>query len=283
MTLYEEIYHNTPELSKFYRFEGYTSHNRFMQLDDMNITSFLNYIYFSGNQKHHMYYVAKRLRQLISREVLKDTDLKFDKKTLLDQGSFNEIANCISNYSFDGKIVSLELSVSPLMNQLLDKNSISNRMKVRNDRRIERVDYNTYRGGYGFCEEWLRVFDLLTFFKSYRRITNDNMLDFLYMQRRNLIESAAILNAVSFLLDPKSLVIKPNEKIFSDFSKYELMDALEKIIEDELYFPSSILAPNPSEEIKRIIQAYNLERSNFLKLSDTIYQKNLTKTLIKKP
>lgn len=108
MTLYEEIYHNMPELTTFYRFEGYTSYPRFSQQEDISIASTLNYIYFSENQKHHMYYVAKRLRQLITKEILKDTDLKFDKKTLLDAGSFNEIAKYIANHSFDDKMLSIE-------------------------------------------------------------------------------------------------------------------------------------------------------------------------------
>lgn len=279
MTLYEEIYYNMPNLSKFYRFEGYTSYPRFSIENNLNIENMLNYIYFSGTQKHHMYYVAKRLRQLISNEILKDTDLKFNKKTLLDSGSFNEIVKYIESFSSDYKMLSIEFSVSPLINQLIDKNYISNRRKQENDRRIERVDYNTYKGGYGLCEEWLRIFRLLTFFQSYRRITNDNLLDFLYMQRRNLIESKAIFNSVSFLLDPKNLVVKPNDSIYSDFSKYELMDTLQKIAEDGLYFPESILAIDQDEQIRRIIQEYNLEREFFLTLSNSIYQRNLSKKL----
>lgn len=281
MTLYEEIYYNMPELSKFYRFEGYNSYPRFDIDNNLNLENMMNYLYFSTTQKHHLYYTAKRLRQLISTEILKDTDLKFNKRMLLDTGSFNEISKRIENFTNDYKMLSIEFGVLPIMNELMTKNFISNREKRESDRRIERVDYNTYKGGYGLCEEWLRVFRILTIFQSYRRITNDNLLDFLYMQRRNLLESKSTINSVSFLLDPRNLVIKPNNDIYSDFSKYKLMDALQRIVVDGLYFPGSILATNKDEQIKRIIQKYNIAREQFLSLSNSIYQRNLSKKLTK--
>lgn len=282
MTLYEEVYYNMPELSKFYRFEGFKSYPRFSNQKDIYMQNSLRYVYFSRTQKHHMYYVIKRLKQLINEEVLKDTDLKLDKQTIVDSTLFNEITKYIENFSFDDRMLSIEFSVSPLMTQLLDKNTISNRCKKTNDRRIERVDYNhRHGGGLGFCDEWLKVFELLTFFYSYRRITNENILDFLYMQRRNLLQAQSILNSVSFLLDPRTIVIKINDKIYSDFCKYELMDSLQKITEDELYFPESILAHDQNESIKSIVGEYILQREYLLELSETIYQKNLSKTLKK--
>lgn len=281
MALYEEMYYNMANLSKFYRFEGFSTHSYFSFQESECLTNVLNYVYFSRTEKHHYYYVTRRLRQFIFQEILDDNKNCHLKKRLLDSGSFSEILKCIENYSFDDKLLSIEFSLSPIMKQLLFKNTVSNRFKTTNDRRVEKVDYNTYGGGYGFCEEWLKVFNLLTYFYSYRRITKDNILDFLYAMRRNVIEGKTIINPVGFLLEPRNRVIKVNNKIYSDFSKYELMDALQNIVEGGLYFENSIFAVDSNEKIRRIIRDYNFERECLLELADSIYQRNLTKTLQK--
>lgn len=275
MTLYEELYHSMPKLPKFYRFEGFNSFPYFNFQGDEYITNILHYIYFSKNEKHHAYYVSRRLKQLIANEILRDTDLKFDRKSILDMGAYTEMEKCIENYSLEDKLLSIELSLSPLISELIQKDVVSNRRKTENDRRIEKVDYNTYGGGYGFCEEWLKVFNLLTVFYSYHRITKEDMLDFLYMFRRNLIRPKTFDNPVIFLSDPKNRVIKVNNKIFNDFSKYELMDALQRIVESQCYFPDSIFSENPEEQIRRIIQEYNGEREHILELSDSVYHRSL--------
>lgn len=275
MTIYEEVYYNTPDLSKFYRFEGFNSYPYFQFQEDTYLTNILNYIYFSGSEKHHMYYVTKRLKQLISELTSKNVGCQFNKAALLDPLSFNEIEKYIENYSFGDKLLSIEFSVSNLINEMLYKNTINNRRKILNDRRIEKVDSHIKGGGYGFCDEWLSVFNLLTFFYSYQRITYDNILDFLHVYRRNLIESKEILNPTAFLLNPKNRVIKLNNKICCDFSKYELMDLLQKIVEQQNYFPNSIFSEDSNKQIKRIVQEYNLERERILELSDSVYQKTL--------
>lgn len=281
MTLYEEIYHNMPKMPKFYRFEGFRSfpyHSEYGQLINM-----FNYIYFSATEEHHMYYVERRIRQLIREEILKDTDIKINTKTLLDPGAFNQIIRCIEDYPHEDKLFSIESSVSPIMIELLYKNSVRNQRKtVEDDRRIERVDSRKYGGGYGFCQEWLTVFNLLTVFNSHRRITTENIIDCLDGYRRNLIAVKRIIKPTSFLLDPKNLVINLNPKIYDDFSKYELMDALQKISEYQLYFPDSILATDTNEQIRRIIHEYVCQREHILELSDSIYNKHLTKTLTNK-
>ncbi|MBQ8681978.1 MAG: hypothetical protein IJ509_03605 [Bacilli bacterium] len=273
MTLYEELYHNTPNLSKFYRFEGLNSYPYFCFQNEQYLTNIIKYIYFSKNEKHHMYYVTKKLRQLISKEILKDMDLQFNKKVLLDSRTFAEIERYIENYSFEDKMISIEFSLLPIIDSLLDKNTISNRRKHANDRRVEKVDSNIHSGGYGFCEEWLKVFNLLTLFYSYRRITNDNILEFLHIYRRNLIETKNFINPVSFLFEEKTRVVKINNKIYCDFNKYELMDALERIVEYQLFFPESILGENPYEQIKKVINEYTLKREHILKLSDSIFKR----------
>lgn len=275
MTLYEEVYYNTPNLIKFYRYEGYASHPYFQFQEGKYLTTILNYIYFSKNEKHHMYYVEKRLKQLISEEVLKETEIEFNKENVMDSEAFSEIERCVENHSFENKSLSIEFSTSPIMTKLLSKNTINNRAKISEDRRIERVDRTLHGGGYGFCEDWLRIFEILTYFYSYHRITTEDMLNFLYMYRRNLLERKYIFNPTSFLLDPKSRVIKINDKIYSDFTKYELMDALQRVAEGRLYFPESIFKDNPDDKIKQLIQEYTIERENLLQLSESVYNKRV--------
>ena len=92
-----------------------------------------------------------------------------------------------------------------------------------------------------------------------------------------MIKQERTLNATKFLLDESCRTIKINEKIYNDFSKYELMNALEIIVEKELYFPGSMFSKNPDQSIKKIIQAYTHEREHLLELSESIYRRKLNK------
>ena len=152
MTLYEELYFNTPDLSKFYRFEGIHSFPHFCFQKDEYLTDMSRYIYFSKSAIHHTYYVTRKLKRLISLEILKDTDYFFNKKTLLDNTIFKEIEKKIENYLIEDDLLSIEFSFLSIMNEMLEKNSISNRRKEADNRKIEKVDHNIYGGGYGFCD-----------------------------------------------------------------------------------------------------------------------------------
>ncbi len=271
MTIYEETLMNLEdELVKLYRFEGYNSYS-YHSPTSFPITS--NYIYFSKNQNHHFYYVDKKLKKMISKEI---SNGYLNKKNILNPEKFNFLINGIENYLFNQKLVSIEFSCSNLINMLLRKNTIkfSDKEKFR-DRRIERVDYRKYGGGYGFCDEWLKILQSLTYFKSYQRITKENIIDFLYRYRQNIIETKKVVNPVEFLLKPEYKVVQINQDLFSDFSKYELINSLQAIVEKKLYLPSSIFCNNSQEIIKKIMQQYSAERENILALIDKNYKKQL--------
>lgn len=275
MTLYEEVYSQIPELDRFYRFEGYRSFPYFTFERSSHLTRSDNYIYFSSGMKHHNYYVTRRMKQLISNEVLAGTGLKLSRESLIDKGSYNEILSKVRNYSSTAKLLSIECSVSPMMNELLVNNTVSNHKKGTNDRCVERADRKIYGGGYGFCDAWLEVFDLLTYFQSYRRITTANMIEFLQLHRRNVLNGKVCVNPVSFLSDNGSLVVGMNPRLYSDFSKYDLMDSLQTIVDDKLFFSDSLFADDPDEEIKRIVQGFNIEREGILEKTRKVYQKRL--------
>lgn len=275
MTLYEEVYDQMSELDRFYRFEGYRSFPYFTFEHGGHLTRNDNYIYFSSGMKHHNYYVTRRMKQLISNEVLHGTGLKLSREFLVDKGSYNEILGMVRNYSSTAKLLSIECSVSPMMNELLEDNTVNNHKKGTNDRCVERTDRRIYGGGYGFCDAWLEVFDLLTYFQSYRRITTANMIEFLQLHRRNILNGKICVNPVSFLSDNSSLVVGINPRLYSDFSKYDLMDSLQTIVDDKLFFRDSLFAANPDEEIRRIVQGYNSEREEILEKTHKVYQKRL--------
>lgn len=105
------------------------------------------------------------------------------------------------------------------------------------------------------------------------------MLDFLYALRRNLLNPDLEINLISFLLDPRNQNIRINNKLYSDFTKYDLMNALQNIVEKGLFFPESYFAENPNESVKKIIQAYTRERECILELTENIYERNLKREL----
>lgn len=70
-----------------------------------------------------------------------------------------------------------------------------------------------------------------------------------------------------------------NETLKNDFSKYELMNALESILEKELFFSESYLGTKGSEGIKKIVQDFSLERETILALLEENYKRRLIKKL----
>jgi hypothetical protein len=275
MTINEKIYYQLPDLIKMYRFEGGNSVHRFSFNENGINPDDLNYIYFSKSIKHHEYYVKKKIIKIINDDILENySNLKLDHTAFLKPDSFKKIIKVIENHPLDNKTFSIEFSLSQTFNELLKNNHINNRNKKALDRRIEVVDTTKYKGGLGFCDEWLEVFNIFTYFYSYQRITKENILDFLYAYRKIITEGAKI-DPTGFLLNRKNCVIKVNEKIYYDFMKYELMNALQNIVDNNLYFEKSILDENPQEQIKKIIKKYCNEREMILELYESEYQKTL--------
>ncbi len=100
------------------------------------------------------------------------------------------------------------------------------------------------------------------------------MLDYVYALKRNAGTSFKV-NVTRFLLDATRKSFKINASLYNDFMKYDLMNALQNIVEKELYFPESYMGEKPLEFVKKIIQTYTLERENMLELIEYTYQRNL--------
>lgn len=275
MTLYEELYYQLLDYPKFYRFEGAKSFNHFSFEKGEILPNVDIYVYFSASSKHHFYYAAKRLKQLIDKEILYETKYAITKRTIVNSEKFQGIVNKIENTFLEEKLFSVECIVSPLMRQLITNNCIKNSLKEHGDYRIERVDNRQSGGGYGFYGEWLEVFKTLTYIHTYYKITKEDLIKFVYAFRQKIINPNFKISIVSFLADPHKRIITLNDNLQNDFSKYELMNALQGILEKELYFPSSYLGMNEEDGIKKIMQDYTLEREYLLTLLEENYERKL--------
>lgn len=257
-------FENYRNLSTFYRFEGASSFHYYDFSKENYLSSFCNYVYFSKSRLHHNFYVRQKLRQLIDREILADTDFKLTKNTIVSSGKYKEIIKKIEMFQLDDEM-SIEAKTSPLFKVLLKNNYTYRHLKNDNISFIERVD--TKRpgdGGYGFSNEWLEVFDLLTYFYCYQRITKNDLLYYIEAFRYNVISNCERLNPVKFLESSDRRVIKINEKLYNSFSKYELTDVLERIKRKGVYLPNSYIDIYQDEAIKRIVSEYSLERERIL-------------------
>lgn len=279
MTLYEELYYQLSDLPKFYRYEGLGSFTHFSFKEQTLLPRTDNYVYFSINSKHHFYYVAKRLKQLINKEMLYETKYTITKNVVVNNEKYQEIMKNIENAPLEEKPMSIEFVVSPLIKQLLTNNYIRNFRKEHGDYRVERVDNAQSGGGYGFYGEWLAIFKVLTYMYAYQKITKEDLINYVYAFRQKVINPKLRVSNVSFLSNPNKRVVTLNETLKNDFSKYELMNALESTLEKELFFSESYLGTKGSEGIKKIVQDFSLERETILALLEENYKRRLIKEL----
>lgn len=198
MTLYEELYYQLSDLPKFYRYEGLGSFTHFSFKEQTLLPRTDNYVYFSINSKHHFYYVAKRLKQLINKEMLYETKYTITKNVVVNNEKYQEIMKNIENAPLEEKPMSIEFVVSPLIKQLLTNNYIRNFRKEHGDYRVERVDNAQSGGGYGFYGEWLAIFKVLTYMHAYQKITKEDLINYVYAFRQKVINPKLRVSNVSF-------------------------------------------------------------------------------------
>lgn len=276
MTIFEEVYYELSNFPKFYRFEGtHTFRNYDFETQKPFLSNVDNYIYFSNSLTHHYYYIQKKLRQIIEKDILYEMKYTLQNKTVINNETFQFIVSQIESYFLEERQTSIEFITSPIIKKMFYKNYILNSKKESGIPYIERVDTTKQGGGYGLCQEWLEVFYLLTYIYRFQKLTKQDLFDYLYALRRNYCSPFKV-NVVGFLQDKTRQTLKINETLFDDFKKYDLMNALESIVEKRLYFPDSFLAKNPSLFIKQSIQMYTLEREAILEMLDSSYQRKMS-------
>ena len=277
MTLYEEVASTFNDYPKFYRFEGW---NIFTNYDFFNKKDFLlsqnKYIYFSRTYQHHLYYVSKRINQLIGAEILKEKKL-VNKNIFIDTEKFQYILGKVEKTPKLPLLTSIEFKTSPLITTLFEKNVVMNVLKKEHGTYIERVDVKKYDGGYGMKGEWLEVFNLLTYFYRYIMLDKTSLIDYLHLLREYLLNPWYVKNAPEVLFAKSKSITEINPKVKNNFSKYELMESLLRIMEQKLYFPNSYLAKNPKKVVKKVVQTYTTEKEQILETIDSVYKRNLKK------
>ncbi len=271
----KNFYLHCSEIPKYYRFEGKNSFSHF----DFSNRNFLDgtdhYIYFSKTEKHHFFYVARRLRQLIEKDILSSTPYSFKKSMIVDKESFQKMIQLIECAPIDERQISIEFTVSPLFSKLLSHNATSIGEKHSGEQYVERVDVRKFGGGYGICGEWLELFHFFTYFYAYQKINRMDLIHFLYAYRNNMIHQSFKASTVPFLLDIERRTIEENSGVSSFFRKYELMDLLERILEKKLYLPNSFLGEHQMDGVKQIILEYLKEKEEWEQIREYSSYKKL--------
>lgn len=254
----KQFYLQCSEFPKLYRFEGTKSYHHF----DFSSKNFLNhtnhYIYFSKTLKHHSFYTAKRLRQFIENELLEGKKFAL-KQSIADIDQFQKMIQMIECSPLEEQ-TSIEFTTSPIFFKLLADNTTFHSEKAKGEHLAEKVDGKQSGGGYGFCDEWLELFQFFTYFYVHQRIRRNDVINFLYAYRNKILHHSFPSSLVPFLIDGTKKVIEEKPQMFSSFNKYELMDILERILAKGLYFPNSFLGEQQEDGIKKIVAEYLMEK-----------------------
>ena len=256
--------------TEFYRFQGSNSFEYF-NIKSNKFDDSKHYIYFSGTRNHHYYFTIRRIRQQLNKVVLNDTPYNISNKELKNEESFKKITNIVLNQENIKNLKSISLIIDKNYYQLLKENSVYNMVKKQSPYLIERVDRKLYGGGYGVSNAWLDVLNDLTLFSSCIRITSIDILNILKNMRREKKLASPYL--ISNILDTKERTYRMSDNLYNDFHKYNIMNDLETIYEQKMYFEDSSFGRNPSTNIRDILTSYQKTREKILRLADNSYHK----------
>ena len=223
--------------------------------------------------------MKRKLIKLLKEKILEQYELKISKKNLVNLKTFQIICSAIEQYNLNEENFSIEIRTLPVFKFIAENNTIKNLKKVASFSLIEKADSTKHGGGYGLKAEYLEIFDILSVFYSYFKITKEDILTFLYYYRQRLSMISSDNDPLYFLINPNRRTIKLNVSLSCNFTKYRLLNALETIVANNLYMPNSNFAKNPNEFIRQVVQEYNMARENILELSSNIYTRKLKENL----
>ena len=112
-----------------------------------------------------------------------------------------------------------------------------------------------------------KIISYLTFFIAEKRISREELLQLLSNMR--VTGEVNKKDNIDFLLNNSNNYnyhINPN--IFSTFNKYQVIEALEEIIEKSLLLEDSLLAKQPQKTIKEVVSKYEKGREKVLSSLD---------------
>lgn len=248
-----------------YRFQGGNSFECF----DIKTSKFVDssrdsYVYLSNSLDHHKYFTIKRIRQLLNKQILKEEELQISCKDLRNNDTYPRIKNLVLNSEKLQDMYSVCLLCDNNAVTLMKENSFPQNKKIIG-KSLERVDRRVYGGGFGVASEWKDLLTCLTYFNGYQRIDRNSIITLL----ANMRTSGRVNNKenIEFLFtNPSYYHFEPSPKLESDFTKYEIINALEQILENSTYSPESTLAENPNKTIKKVVEDYERGREKVLTL-----------------
>lgn len=248
------------DVKVLYRFQGGNSYPSFEVTGSrVQTNNSTQYVYFSKSYDHHCYFVSKRLKQLVSRMVLENSGQSFNATNLANYEFYKRLQREISVSPKVDDLNSIRFMIEPSFLGLIESNYEFNHNKSKDSKFIERVDRRVYGGGYGLCEEWLKLFNTLTILYSIKAITRNDLLFMLNAMRcgnKTRTESVAFLNE-----GPRNVII--NEELYSSFTKYKIKEEFDEILDKKLYKGDSEFGKNHKVLIKKITDDY-------LKLRDKV-------------
>lgn len=266
MALYKDVIRQLNDVEcvkELYRFQGGNSFKCFDYKKNIVNDNNSGYIYFSTSLDHHKYFTMKRLKQLLHDVALKDTKYRINSHNIFNDDSFNEIVRLILNCK-NIESQSFKLIYDSYFLKLLRQNAYNQETKSCS-LAIERCDRKVYGGGYGIKDEWINLLQYLTFFSARKEINRNDLIEFL----KNIRKTGKISqkdNLDFILKNYSSYIYTLNKDLINDFTKYDITNTLEMIIEKGLCVPSSDLSKSPTKTIKDIVNHYQKGKEMTLKL-----------------
>ena len=264
MSLYKDIYYELEyhNLTKeYYRFQGAKTLSR-LNIGGENDSC---YIYFSNSLDHHMYFTIKRLKQTIHRDLLDEKGFGISSQNLRNSDINPIIKKFVLSTDKLSDLYSYRLVVSHSLEGLMKENCVLNEEKNNGIPYIKRADRRVYGGGYGVSCEWKELFQYLTFFSAKAKISRKDLLELL--QNMKISGRMNRKDNISFLLgNDDRYIYEINPYLMSDFNKYNIINALEAILEKKMVLEASSLATSPKKCIKSVVEEYERGREKTLEL-----------------
>ena len=274
MTLYRhaiyELNHDNI-VKEMYRFQGANSYEHFnIRTSRYNTDTEESFLYFSKSIDHHEYFTIKRIRQLLNKVLEEESEYRVTTKDLINQDSFTSIKNIVINTPKLEDLYSIKLVVNRNIDQLLKENSFKQEEK-RKVGSVEKVDRRVYGGGYGLTKEWKELLYYLTYFTSFHTIDRKDIVKLLTNMRRTGRINRK--DNIDFLVkDPENYKFNLSEPIQSDFTKYQIINCLEEILEKGTFSEESELGINPNKTIRTVVDDYERGKEKVLTLFDSYYR-----------
>ncbi len=253
------------KLHTFYRFQGGHSFNTFAYNEqEVQYQNPNRYTYFSAGKKHHEYYTQKRVNQALIH--LLDHTLPSNFLSHHNPKQMQEIPRLLTSLqNMEGiniHLVCFSFHFFEETFKLIWQNSyLDHTTKKEITNCPERVDSRIKGGGYGLNQDWLHLFYLSTFLTSVTPIEKQTL-------EKYLTDLTFSQNALLELKQKQRFYLSP--KFLSPYTKYELADTLENIVETKTYNPNSPLAKEPKKTIKTFIKKYEETRNDAIIKLDEI-------------